>query len=90
MADLSSLTSVSRGARHHFAVHLLHFVLTMFTLGLWGPVWWWYANRLAVKTEGFFHRFDNDYWDYIVERDEPPAALYPIRFDRADEIHFDA
>ncbi|MCL1074321.1 hypothetical protein [Shewanella dokdonensis] len=90
MAHLSSDPSVVRRSKNRILIHLLHFVLTMLTLGLWGPLWWLYANRCSVQEEGFFHRFDNDYWDYIVERDEPPAALHPIRFDLVDEIRFDA
>ncbi|QSX34298.1 hypothetical protein JYB87_03330 [Shewanella avicenniae] len=70
--------------------NLLHFVLTTLTFGLWAPVWWWFVFREEIKTSGWFHLFDNDYWDYIVERDEPPAALYPTRFDLAGEMQFKA
>ncbi|WP_052074668.1 hypothetical protein [Shewanella mangrovi] len=73
-----------------FWTNILHFVLTTVTVGLWAPIWWWSINREEIKKSGLFHQFDNDYWDYIVERDEPPAALYPLRFDLADEIRFDA
>ncbi|MDF0533179.1 hypothetical protein PY479_02670 [Shewanella sp. A32] len=90
MNQSSINTSDANRAKRQLLAHSLHFLLTMLTLGLWGPVWWWYANRGSVKDEGFFHRFDNDYWDYIVERDEPPAALHPLRFDLADEVRFDA
>lgn len=70
--------------------NLLHFVLTAATFGLWAPVWWYCVFRDEIKTSGWFQLFDNDYWDYIVERDEPPAALYPTRFDLADEVRFEA
>lgn len=55
--------------------HSFHFVLTLLTFGLWGVVWWW----LIIKAEGkddFFSGFDDDYWSYLIECEQPPAALY--------------
>lgn len=80
----------SKANQRLLIINLLHFVLTAATLGLWAPVWWWCINREEIKQSGVFHKFDNDYWDYLVERDEPPASLYPTRFDLAHEVRFDA
>ncbi len=60
--------------------HGRHFVLTLLTLGLWGLVWWW----LILRAEGkpLFSGFDDAYWSYLMERDQPPAALHPMRFSK--------
>lgn len=56
--------------------HGLHFILTILTFGLWGLVWW----RLILKSQGeselLFSGFDDDYWSYLIECEQPPAALY--------------
>ncbi|MCH1929660.1 hypothetical protein L9G16_05650 [Shewanella sp. A25] len=71
--------------------HSLHFVLTLLTFGLWGIIWW----RLILKSQGdnesLFSGFDDDYWSYLIEREQPPASLYPQRFaPSADSVYFDA
>lgn len=65
--------------------HRLHFILTLTTLGLWGLVWWYWL----LKSQGaiFFHvhqslfsAFDDAYWSYLIECEQPPASLYRQRF----------
>ncbi len=63
--------------------HALHFVLTLLTFGLWGIIWW----RLVLKSQGdnesLFSGFDDDYWSYLIEREQPPASLYRQHFSSA-------
>ncbi|GIU07160.1 MULTISPECIES: hypothetical protein [unclassified Shewanella] len=69
--------------------HGWHFVLTLLTLGLWGIVWWW----LTLRAEGkpLFSGFDDAYWSYLMERDQPPAALHPMHFSKNNKnSKFDA
>ncbi|MCK8044747.1 hypothetical protein MSG37_07615 [Shewanella sp. 1CM18E] len=60
--------------------HGWHFVLTLLTLGLWGLVWWWLILRAEGKA--FFSGFDDAYWSHLMERDQPPAALYKMQFSK--------
>ncbi|MCG9695712.1 hypothetical protein [Shewanella sp. Isolate11] len=71
--------------------HLWHFSLTLLTFGLWGIVWW----RIIIKSQGedsqFFDGFDDAYWSHLIEREQPPAALYTIQFDaKQRSAQFDA
>ena len=59
--------------------HVLHFTLTIFTLGLWAMVWWWLILKSRGEHRNPFAGFDDDYWSYLIERECPPAALYPIK-----------
>lgn len=56
--------------------HGLHFILTLLTFGLWGLVWWWLILKSQGGSESLFSGFDDDYWSYLIEREQPPAALY--------------
>ncbi|MGS0676412.1 hypothetical protein [Shewanella sp. 0m-4] len=60
--------------------HVWHFVLTLLTLGLWGIVWWWLILRAEGKA--IFSGFDDAYWSYLIERDQPPAALHQMHFSK--------
>ncbi len=75
--DFNQISLFAAGKIHHH----WHFVLTLLTLGGWGIVWW----RLIRKTRGlsmpFFEGFDDAYWSYLIEREQPPAALYNMSFD---------
>lgn len=62
--------------------HTLHFFLTLMTFGLWGAVWWWLILKSQGKKNQWLSGFDEDYWSYLIERDQPPASLYPIRFNQ--------
>ncbi|MGL5048095.1 MAG: hypothetical protein ACRC6S_11225 [Shewanella sp.] len=71
--------------------HCLHFVLTLLSFGLWGVVWWWLILKANGKSSFIFSGFDDDYWSYLIEREQPPAALYRqhIAPNKITE-HFDA
>ena len=56
--------------------HRLHFVFTLLSFGLWGLVWWWLILKAKGKSDFIFSGFDDDYWSYLIEREQPPAALY--------------
>ncbi|MGL4475810.1 MAG: hypothetical protein ACRCT7_15340 [Shewanella sp.] len=60
---------------------VVHFVLTIITLGLWGLVWW----ILVLKAEGrqfhLFSAFDEAYWQHLILREQPPSSLHPQQFD---------
>lgn len=56
--------------------HRLHFILTLLSFGLWGLVWWWLILKAKGKSDFIFSGFDDDYWSYLIEREQPPAALY--------------
>lgn len=56
--------------------HGLHFILTLLTFGLWGLVWWWLILKSQGGSESLFSGFDDDYWSYLIEREQPPAAFY--------------
>ncbi|MFC3185878.1 hypothetical protein ACFOD0_03105 [Shewanella intestini] len=69
--------------------HPLHFCLTLFTLSLWAIVWWW----LILKARGkgnFITALDDDYWSYLIEREQPPAALYQLKVGADVTAKFDA
>ncbi|MGS0680228.1 hypothetical protein ACVBIL_03595 [Shewanella sp. 125m-7] len=69
--------------------HAWHFALTLLTLGLWGLVWWWLILRAEGKA--IFSGFDDAYWSYLIEREQPPAALYKMRFSKNNKnSKFDA
>ncbi|WOT05711.1 hypothetical protein [Shewanella youngdeokensis] len=72
--------------------HLRHFIATLLTFGLWGVVWWWLILRSEGKHKQLFTRFDEAYWSYLIEREQPPAALYPMRFGgkKGKETQLDA
>ncbi|MCC4831687.1 hypothetical protein Q4601_15175 [Shewanella sp. 1_MG-2023] len=59
--------------------HVLHFTLTLMTFGLWAIVWWWLILKARGEQDNLFAGFDDDYWSYLIERERPPAALYPIK-----------
>lgn len=74
--------------------HSLHFVLTLLSGGAWGLVWWWLITN-SEDSQGFFSSFDDDYWSYLIEREQPPAALYRQRFsshqsNNSDKSEFSA
>ncbi len=60
--------------------HGWHFLLTLLTLGMWGIVWWWLILRAEGKA--FFSGFDDAYWSYLMETEQPPAALYEMHFTK--------
>ncbi len=70
--------------------HGLHFILTLATFGLWGVVWWWLILKYQGKKNQWLSGFDDDYWSYLMEREQPPAALYPLKFDAKHKGQFDA
>lgn len=78
---------------HHQQVpgvqHPLHFCLTLVTFGLWGLVWWYLILKQQGKRD-ILTGFDDDYWSYLIEREQPPAALYPQRFSAEQRGTFDA
>jgi|GEM_PF-3761075 len=63
---------------------VIHFLLTIFTFGLWGLVWWWLILKSEGKSEQLFRGFDDAYWSYLIEREQPPAALHKMKFDNDD------
>ncbi|NKF50758.1 hypothetical protein G3R49_09265 [Shewanella sp. WXL01] len=69
--------------------HPLHFCLTICTFGFWGIVWW----HLILKSRGehnFITALDDDYWSYLIEREQPPAALYQLRVNPRAQGKFEA
>ncbi|MCG9747648.1 DUF4234 domain-containing protein [Shewanella sp. Isolate8] len=71
--------------------HLLHFLLTLATLGVWGLVWWHLILKSQGKAERLFHGFDDAYWSHLIEREQPPAALHTFRVDAKQEsVYFEA
>ncbi|TRY13051.1 hypothetical protein [Shewanella hanedai] len=69
----------------------LHFMLTILTFGAWGLVWWWLILKSEGKTEQLFRGFDDAYWSYLIEREQPPAALHKMKIGERDcKGHFDA
>jgi hypothetical protein len=70
--------------------HPLHFCLTLMTFGLWGVIWW----RLILTARGeagFISALDDDYWSYLIEREQPPAALYQVHIgQKSTETVFEA
>lgn len=71
--------------------HGWHFILTLLTFGLWGLVWWWLILKANGKSGSFFSGFDDDYWSYLIEREQPPAALYRQQIaSQGNTAHFDA
>ncbi len=71
--------------------HRWHFILTLLTLGLWGIVWWRLINKVKDDELPFFTGFDDAYWSYLIEREQPPAALYSMTFDSTNSsIVFEA
>lgn len=80
------LAPSSRGVQHG-----RHFVLTLVTFGVWGIVWWWLIVKENDDSASFFSGFDDDYWSYLIEREQPPAALYRQRIaPPIPTMHFDA
>lgn len=71
---------------HYFQFHKIehhwHFLLTLVTFGLWGLVWWRIILRSQGKQGQFFHGFDDAYWSHLIEREQPPAALHTLEFDK--------
>ncbi|RTR34968.1 DUF4234 domain-containing protein [Shewanella atlantica] len=63
---------------------VVHFALTILTFGLWGLVWWWLILKSEGKTEQLFRGFDDAYWSYLIEREQPPAALHKMKFDKEE------
>lgn len=71
--------------------HTLHFFITLMTFGLWGLVWWGLILKQQGKQNQWFSGFDDDYWSYLMEREQPPASLYPIKFNSdSPQANFDA
>ena len=62
--------------------HHWHFLLTLVTFGLWGLIWWRIILRSQGKQGQFFHGFDDAYWSHLIEREQPPAALHTLEFDK--------
>ncbi|MFT5789640.1 MAG: hypothetical protein ACI8SJ_001758 [Shewanella sp.] len=65
--------------------HPRHFLLTLLTFGAWGLVWWWLILRAEGKHKQFFSGFDDAYWSYLIEREQPPAALHKMHFSKNRE-----
>ncbi|MCL1145700.1 hypothetical protein AB4298_09780 [Shewanella sp. 10N.261.52.F9] len=79
----------SSGGNTQEIKHAWHFVLTLLTLGLWGIVWWWLILRAEGKA--IFSGFDDAYWSYLMETEQPPAALYKMHFSKNNKkSKFDA
>ncbi|MBT1443584.1 hypothetical protein KJI95_03485 [Shewanella sp. JM162201] len=70
--------------------HPLHFCLTLASFGLWGLVWWYLILRQQGQQANFLAGFDDDYWSYLIEREQPPAALYPQKFSAEQRDIFEA
>ncbi|WP_076416309.1 hypothetical protein [Shewanella sp. UCD-KL12] len=69
----------------------IHFILTLLTFGAWGVVWWWLILKSEGKTEQLFRGFDDAYWSYLIEREQPPAALHKMEIDKREKTGtFDA
>lgn len=60
--------------------HVMHFMLTLTTFGLWGLVWWYLILKSQGDNQSLFSGFDDDYWSYLIECEQPPASLYRQRF----------
>ncbi|MBL4912433.1 hypothetical protein JMA39_04680 [Shewanella schlegeliana] len=80
MASAESTTQPQRVVRSENIRHGLHFALTLLTFGVWGLVWWWLILRAENKQ--IFSGFDDAYWSYLIERDQPPAALHRMHFSK--------
>ncbi|WP_394205183.1 hypothetical protein [Shewanella waksmanii] len=65
--------------------HLWHFVITLATCGVWALVWWHLVLRAQGRKGQIFHGFDDAYWSYLIEREQPPAALHRQQFDRQSQ-----
>ncbi|QQX81075.1 hypothetical protein JK628_04155 [Shewanella sp. KX20019] len=65
--------------------HPRHFLATLMTFGAWGLVWWWLILRAEGKHKQFFSGFDDAYWSYLMEREQPPAALHKMRFSKNEK-----
>ncbi|ABO22614.1 DUF4234 domain-containing protein [Shewanella loihica] len=98
-SDQNDLTKLNQNQRDSLALgreqeavnHLLHFLLTLVTLGLWGLVWWHLILKSQGKAERLFHGFDDAYWSHLIEREQPPAALHTFRVDAKQEsAYFEA
>lgn len=68
----------------------LHFMLTILTFGLWGLVWWWLILKSEGKADQLFRGFDDAYWSYLIEREQPPAALHKMKIGEDGSGYFDA
>ena len=64
--------------------HGIHFMLTLVTFGLWGLVWWYLILKSQGENQSLFSGFDDDYWSYLIEREQPPPSLYRQRFAPSD------
>ncbi|MCL1141166.1 hypothetical protein [Shewanella gaetbuli] len=86
----ASYTQAQRKNNARSINHPLHFCLTLMSFGLWGIIWW----RLILTSKGeksFISALDDDYWSYLIEREQPPAALYPLQVGRKkNDIIFEA
>ncbi|MCL1065947.1 hypothetical protein L2735_03880 [Shewanella olleyana] len=71
--------------QQHAINHVLHFTLTLFSFGLWAMVWWWLILKSRGEQNNPFAGFDDDYWSYLIERERPPAALYPTKVGKDKE-----
>lgn len=70
---------------------LIHFILTLITFGAWGLVWWWLILKSEGKADQLFRGFDDAYWSYLIEREQPPASLHKVEVDQlAKSGYFDA
>ncbi|MEZ9198152.1 hypothetical protein [Shewanella sp. 10N.286.54.B9] len=65
--------------------HPRHFAATIITFGVWGLVWWWLILRSEGKHKQIFSGFDDAYWSYLIEREQPPAALHKMRFSKNEK-----
>ncbi len=71
--------------------HAMHFMLTLITFGLWGLVWWYLILKSQGDNQSLFSGFDDDYWSYLIECEQPPASLYRQRFSAsANSVQFEA
>ncbi|ABI37843.1 conserved hypothetical protein [Shewanella sp. MR-4] len=71
--------------------HAMHFMLTLITFGLWGLVWWYLILKSQGDNQSLFSGFDDDYWSYLIECEQPPASLYRQRFAAsANSVQFEA
>ncbi|MFB2779331.1 DUF4234 domain-containing protein [Shewanella sp. FJAT-51649] len=71
--------------------HAMHFVLTLITFGLWGLVWWYLILKSQGDNQSLFSGFDDDYWSYLIECEQPPASLYRQRFAASvNSVQFEA
>ncbi|MGL4516078.1 MAG: hypothetical protein ACRCUH_05190 [Shewanella sp.] len=65
--------SVDKKPQIHHGVHL---TLTLITMGLWAGVWCWVVLSAYGEAPSLFSHFEDDYWRYLIEREQPPASLY--------------